>query len=541
MTHITLFTFTITLIPLLCVCYDQKPQYHITPDDGHWLNDPNGPMYYNGYYHLFFQYNPHAPVWGDMSWAHVVSTDMVYWQRLNVALYNDQWYDIGGVFSGSAAINNSSPYLLYTCVDSNGVELQCAASRDASSTTYDTTLEDWVKDVKNPVINSVPSGWDIYNFRDPALFTTNQEEQWNMLTAASDNGDGIIALHTTSAQDFPYGWTYKNPVWRSSDPASTHQSFMVECPDFFPVDSDVYEVNTDQVYIMKYSVMETTQDFYEVGRYVSDSDTSADVFTRDLTTPADLQLDYGPHRAFYASKSFYDAGSNTRFLWGWSMEQDDQGESRGWQGVQSLPRTVSYDPDMQSLRLRPYSKLSSLRSATVYSSLSPPISGDIPATGLQVEVQAEFTISAACNVFDLEGAEMGMQVRRSSDGQYFTSYGFALGVSESAEIMVFTSMDSSVSGGSTPPEKLYTPVPTIAFQNISDNGDIVLSMQLFLDHSITEMFAQDGALAATLRIYPEESYNGMGTYVFGGNYSGNADCFVGATAITVYEMGTIWQ
>ena len=55
------------------------------------------------------------------------------------------------------------------------------------------------------------------------------------------------------------------------------------------------------------------------------------------------------------------------------------------------------------------------------------------------------------------------------------------------------------------------------------------------------MFAQDGALAATLRIYPEESYNGMGTYVFGGNYSGNADCFVGATAITVYEMGTIWQ
>merc|ERR1719201_2126668 len=85
-----------------------------------WLNDPNGPMFFNGYYHLFFQYNPKSKKWGDMHWYHMKSKDMLHWEHLPVALAPDQPYDCGGIFSGSATVfhNASSgkdiPILTYS-------------------------------------------------------------------------------------------------------------------------------------------------------------------------------------------------------------------------------------------------------------------------------------------------------------------------------------------------------------------------------------------------------------------------------------------
>jgi len=73
------------------------------------------PMYYKGYYHLFYQYNPHAAVWGNITWGHAVSEDLIHWQYLEDALEPDQWYDAMGVWSGSATTNNDGiPFILYT-------------------------------------------------------------------------------------------------------------------------------------------------------------------------------------------------------------------------------------------------------------------------------------------------------------------------------------------------------------------------------------------------------------------------------------------
>ena len=245
------------------VAYDQRPQYHITPELGQWMNDPNGPMYFNGYYHLFFQDNPYGTVWGNMSWAHVISKDLVHWERLPIALYNDQSYDIGGVFSGSAAIKNDIPYLFYTCVNAEGVELQCVAQpQDASNT----SLEVWNKDSSNPIINSMPAGWDGINFRDPTLWDLPKEEGvWNMITAASDTGNGIIALYTTPDSAFPYNWEYPGPLWSSDDVSAGFRTWMVECPDFFSgKPSTSFQRDAGDLYVLKYSIMETTQEFYEV-------------------------------------------------------------------------------------------------------------------------------------------------------------------------------------------------------------------------------------------------------------------------------------
>src|SRR5499425_1509800 len=93
-----------------------RPQFHLLPARN-WMNDPDGPIYWNGHYHMFFQYNPNAAVWGDMHWAHAVSRDMIHWRHLPVALApTPDGEDAGGCFSGSAVNGNGTPTVIYTGV-----------------------------------------------------------------------------------------------------------------------------------------------------------------------------------------------------------------------------------------------------------------------------------------------------------------------------------------------------------------------------------------------------------------------------------------
>ena len=93
-----------------------RPQYHLQPARG-WMNDPCGPIYWGGRYHMFFQYNPHAAVWGDMHWAHAVSPDMIRWRRQPIALApTPGGPDQDGCFTGTAVVADGKPTLLYTGV-----------------------------------------------------------------------------------------------------------------------------------------------------------------------------------------------------------------------------------------------------------------------------------------------------------------------------------------------------------------------------------------------------------------------------------------
>ena len=93
-----------------------RPQLHLLPAQN-WMNDPNGPIYWKGRYHMFFQYNPHAAVWGDMHWAHAVSPDMIHWRHLPVALAPTLgWDDADGCFTGSAVNHRGTATVIYTGV-----------------------------------------------------------------------------------------------------------------------------------------------------------------------------------------------------------------------------------------------------------------------------------------------------------------------------------------------------------------------------------------------------------------------------------------
>ncbi|MET7489903.1 GH32 C-terminal domain-containing protein [Streptomyces sp. NPDC005538] len=201
-----------------------RPQFHFTPAQN-WMNDPNGLIWYKGRYHLFFQYNPSGNTWGNMSWGHAVSTDLVHWEQLPVAIPQD---DDEMVFSGSVVLdeNNTTGFgttanpplvAVYTSlVKSTGVQRQSLAYSTDGGTT-------WTKYSGNPVLdlNSV-------NFRDPKVFWYAPTKSWLMTVALSDQ-------HKISFYSSPdlKNWTHLSDF----GPAGATGGVW-ECPDLFPLPVD---------------------------------------------------------------------------------------------------------------------------------------------------------------------------------------------------------------------------------------------------------------------------------------------------------------
>jgi fructan beta-fructosidase len=198
-------------------CETNRPQFHFTARRG-WINDPNGLVYYEGEYHLFYQHNPYEREWGNMHWGHAVSRDLVHWEELPVALYPDT---LGTVFSGSAVIDtgNTSGFgrnamvAVYTA-DGPAGQVQCVAySLDRGRT--------WTKYGGNPVINSGKT-WQTRDTRDPRVFRHKASGRWVM---ALNERDG----HSIYTSSDLRNWTYRS-----------HISGFWECPDLFdlPVDGN---------------------------------------------------------------------------------------------------------------------------------------------------------------------------------------------------------------------------------------------------------------------------------------------------------------
>ena len=167
-----------------------RPQFHFTPAEK-WMNDPNGLVYNQGVYHLFYQYYPEDIVWGPMHWGHAISKDMVYWENKPIALFPDEH---GYIFSGSAVVDtdNSSglgslgnPPLVavFTYHDPVGEK---AGKDDFQTQGIAYSLdngETWSKYEGNPVIENE----GIRDFRDPKVFWNNKTGNWTMLLVAGDH------------------------------------------------------------------------------------------------------------------------------------------------------------------------------------------------------------------------------------------------------------------------------------------------------------------------------------------------------------------
>ncbi|WNZ10782.1 GH32 C-terminal domain-containing protein [Streptomyces sp. 11x1] len=201
-----------------------RPQFHFTPEKN-WMNDPNGLVYYKGEYHLFYQYNPNGSSWGDMSWGHAVSKDLVHWEELPLALSHD---DEEMVFSGSAVVDRDNTTGFGTKQNPPMVAIYTSAYKDggkqAQSLAYSTDRgRTWTKYQGNPVIDIGSR-----NFRDPKVQWYAPTRSWLMTVSLSEEHK-VQFYSSKNLKDWsllsefgPTGAT--GGVW--------------ECPDLFPLAVD---------------------------------------------------------------------------------------------------------------------------------------------------------------------------------------------------------------------------------------------------------------------------------------------------------------
>ena len=324
----------------------RRPQYHLLPA-ANWMNDPNGPIYWRGQYHMFYQYNPNGAYWGDMHWGHAISPDMVHWRHLPVALAPTPGSpDAGGCFSGTALSDGGRVAMLYTGVVPapedqatirDGVhsllESQCLAFGTGAS------LTGWSKD-PTPVIASPPAGLDVTGFRDPAPW--KHGNTWLMAVGSGLRGKGgaVLLYRSTDLRH----WEYLHLLAGGSGngdktPNPVDSGDMWECPDFFPLGD-------------RHVLIHSTQGkaYWQSGWF----DTNALVFHPERGGV----LDFG---SFYAPKTQLDESRN-RILWGWIPETRPETEYRaaGWAGLMSLPRVLTLDSN-GDLRIEAAAQVKELR------------------------------------------------------------------------------------------------------------------------------------------------------------------------------------
>jgi beta-fructofuranosidase len=286
-------------------------------------------MYYKGWYHLFYQYNPKGAVWGNIVWAHSVSRDLINWVALDPAIEPSIASDKYGCWSGSATIlPDGTPAIMYTGVDRPDVQYQVqnvAYPRNRS----DPLLREWTKPSHNPII--VPEGGvNGTQFRDPTTAWRAPDGHWRLLVGSLARGTHGVA-YVYRSRDFKRWARVRRPMHSAA-------TGMWECPDFYPVTTDGRRAGLDTAvygphvkYVLKNSLDQRRYDYYTVGRY----DRKTDRYMPD--DPAGdvrhLRYDYGN---FYASKTFYDPVKRRRILWGWANESDTTADdvAKGWAGIQ---------------------------------------------------------------------------------------------------------------------------------------------------------------------------------------------------------------
>jgi beta-fructofuranosidase len=332
-----------------------RPACHLLPPHN-WMNDPNGPIFWRCKYHLFYQLNPHAAVWGDMHWGHAVSADMVHWKHQPIAMApTPGGADSEGCFSGSAVVFNGKPTFIYTGVQNAPREQ--ATIRDGSdklretqmlAIAQDNDLLRWKKD-EQPVIPLPPPGVHVTGFRDPCPW--KEADGWYLGIGSGERGKGGCVLLYRS-QDLRH-WEYLHKLAegkpngkQAANPCDSGE--MWECPDFFPLGN-----RHCLLYSTEGKVIWTTGDY--------------DPHARTYMATRSGVLDHG---AYYAPKSFL-APDGRRILWGWIQETrpGDELAAAGWAGCMSYPRVLTIGAQGQ-LEIHPAREVEKLRGLLEHATVS---------------------------------------------------------------------------------------------------------------------------------------------------------------------------
>lgn len=483
-----------------------RPQYHYTPMRGS-VSDPNGLVYFNGEYHLFHQ--------DGGTWAHAVSTDMLSWKRLPIAL---PWNDYGHVWSGSAVadLNNASGlfgdsggqgllayYTSYNPDAPNGNQrIGLAYSKDQGRT-WEYSKERPIV-IENPGKNGEdPGGWD---FRDPKVVRDEANNRWVMVVSGGDHIRFFTStnlLDWTLTDNWGYGSYVRGGVW--------------ECPDLFPL---TVQGTSEKKWVLMISTGANPATGGSDAEYFVGNLTAEGKFVNDNPPGTVLRTDFG--KEFYASMSFSDMQDGRRVLLAWMSNWDYPFAfpTTGWKGELTVPREVTLIQTADGFRLTqsPVKELESLRSP-LYSASGKTVSPSSQnllkgITAGAYELEAEVEIPAGSGV-----SEFGFNLREGNGEKTVVGYKPAAGT-------VF--VDRSLSGATDFSSLFSTRHET---QAAAENGRIRL--RILVDEASVEVFANGGKAVFSDVIFPDPASRAMSFYTKGGN--------VKVVSLKAYKLASVWN
>ena len=475
--------------------YDQafRPQFHFSPRE-HWTNDPNGLVFFEGEYHLFFQYNPFGDKWGHMSWGHAVSRDLVHWEELPVALAEENGVMI---FTGSVVVDqtNSSgfctggkPCLVavwtgHTSKTATKPVLQTqniAFSNDRGRT--------WTKYRGNPVLNL-----NMTDFRDPKVFWSAQAKRWVMAVALPNEHKVLI-----------YGSANLKQWKRLSEfgPAGSTGG-QWECPELFeaPLGAGGETRWVLKVGLNPGAVAGGSGEQYFVGRF------DGERFENDNPPTTTLWTDYG--KDCYCALTYNNLPkTQAPLMLGWmsNWQYADRVRTSPWRGQMTLARKLALRRTTEGIRLiqQPADGLAALRETRI------PVHESMSDTGHQFQFSSIVPLGTA--------QEAGWKILMKGDT--FTSIGYDR---RKGVLFVDRNHSGDVAFSADFPARTEAPLKLI--------GDS-LRLNVVVDRNSVEVFAEDGRVVMTNLVFAPAGAGGLQFYADGGK--------AGVVSGSLWKLRTGW-
>ncbi|MCR5321059.1 MAG: glycoside hydrolase family 32 protein [Lachnospiraceae bacterium] len=311
-----------------------RPALHLMPP-GKWMNEPHAPFYYRGYYHLFYQANPHAPIWDNLCWGHLVSKDLVTWEYVGIALNpdteSDNEIDPDGCWSGSACLDgNGNPMLFYTAGNNRKIPNQSVAMA-LPCDLQDERLQKWEK--KGVILEQAPDQGFLGEFRDPFVFCRNGRYFILVGSGDRDNGGGNALVYTTrdfkdfAAKGFLMEYDYE------SNPEVGH---VWELPVLLPLKDQTGKKACDIVLLCACQIEgKRVETYYFLGEFQEDSGT----FLPYHSEPRLIDLGHG---TFTGPSGFVTPDDRSIVF---TIEQGRRGPAEyeaGWAHTGGMPVELSY-------------------------------------------------------------------------------------------------------------------------------------------------------------------------------------------------------
>ncbi|MCK5448957.1 MAG: glycoside hydrolase family 32 protein [Gemmatimonadetes bacterium] len=308
-----------------------RPMCHFRPPAG-WMNDPNGTIHHAGHYHLFYQHNSTAAVWGSIHWGHARSRDLVRWEHLPIALEPQRELGEDHCFSGCAwRTPEGRPVLLYSSVRGDARDFRC----EQWAVLCDEELERFELWPGNPVVSREAPGQPLLGekWRDPFVFEAYGRTFMVLAADLPDEGGRpVIPLFESPGDGSPLKWQFRGLL----HVAPAAEARYLECPNVVAL------ANRHLLILSPHGPVE-----YRLGRFDPDGP--------GLQAEAEGRVDHGTD--FYATNLFTGDPGRSPALVGWVRGWSTD---RGWNGVLSLPRVLEVGTDGE-LRQHPLPALSSLR------------------------------------------------------------------------------------------------------------------------------------------------------------------------------------